>query len=200
MSKITRYIILGVAVCMLLAVGIYGVYSASQVSYTLQGSISYTAEFEASLNITHISGAQNDQEQLLARGLKLLADTTVGGTGEDSGSFQLNQTLYFTHSSPTSTELKPIIIALNVSHDLVYNLRVTASVGDAFKTGGDYAGIVTCEISANDQSGWGESDSVSVDSSTTATLYIKFSANLADIQGQSLANSDPLLNIVIESA
>ncbi len=198
MSKITRYIILGVAVCMLLAVGIYGVYSASQVTYTLQGSISYTAEFEASLNITHISGAQNDQEQLLAQGLTLLADTTVGGTGEDSGSFQLNQTLYFTHSS--EKELKPIIIALNVSHDLVYNLRVTASVGDAFKTGGDYAGKVTCQISANDQSGWSESDSVSVDSSTTATLYIKFSANLADIQGQSLANSDPLLNIVIESA
>ena len=181
---------------MLLAVGIYGVYSASQVSYTLQGSISYTAEFEASLNITHISGAQNDQEQSLAQGLKLLDDTTVGGTGEDSGSFVLNQTLYFTHSSPS--QLQPIIIALNVSHDLVYNLRVTASVGDAFKTGGDYAGKVTCQISANDQSGWSESDSVSVDSSTTATLYIKFSANLADIQGQSLANSDPLLNIVIE--
>lgn len=199
MSKITRYIILGVAVCMLLAVGIYGVYSASQVSYTLQGSISYTAEFEASLNITHISGAQNAQEKPLDQRLELLADTTVGGTGEDSGSFQLNQTLYFTHSSPT--ELKPIIIALNVSHDLVYNLRVTASVGDAFKTGGDYAGKVTCQISANDQSGWSESDSVSVDSSTTATLYIKFSANLVDIQNnQLLANSDPLLNIKIESA
>ena len=183
---------------MLLAVGIYGVYSASQVSYTLQGSISYTAEFEASLNITHISGAQNDQEQLLARGLKLLADTTVGGTGEDSGSFKLNQTLYFTHSS--TSKLQPIIIALNVSHDLVYNLRVTASVGSAFGEGGDYAGLVTCEISANDQSGWGESDSVIVDSSTPGTLYIKFSANLATIQGQSLENSDPLLNIVIESA
>ena len=198
MSKITRYIILGVAVCMLLAVGIYGVYSASQVTYTLQGSISYTAEFEASLNITHISGAQSDEEQSLAQGLKLLADTTVGGTGEDSGSFVLNQTLYFTHSSPT--ELKPIIIALNVSHDLIYNLRVTASVGAAFIEGGDYAGKVTCQISANDQSGWSESDSVSVDSSTTATLYIKFSANLVDIQNQSLANSDPLLNIKIESA
>ena len=180
---------------MLLAVGIYGVYSASQVTYTLQGSISYTAEFKASLYITHISGAQNHKEESLDQGL-LLADTTVGGTGSDSGSFQLNQTLYFTHSSPT--EIKPIIIALNVSHDLIYNLRVTASVGDAFKTGGDYAGKVTCQISANDQSGWSESDSVSVDSSTTATLYIKFSANLADIQGQSLANSDPLLNIVIE--
>ena len=183
---------------MLLAMGIYGVYSASQVTYTLQGSISYTAEFKASLNITHISGAQNDEEQSLAQGFKLLADTTVGGTGSDSGSFALNQTLYFTHSSPS--QLQPIIIALNVSHDLIYNLRVTASVGSAFGEGGDYYNIVTCEISANDQSGWGESDSVSVDSSNTATLYIKFSANLADIQDLPPANNDPLLNIVIESA
>ena len=97
MSKLTRYIVLGIAVCMLLAVGIYGVYSATQVQYTLSGSISYDAgEFEATFNFTHISGAENANEEPLSEGVSLLDNGSAAVSG--AGSLTLNQTLYFTNS------------------------------------------------------------------------------------------------------
>ena len=111
MSKLTRYIVLGIAVCMLLAVGIYGVYSATQVQYTLSGSISYDAgEFEATFNFTHISGAENANEEPLSEGVSLLDNGSAAVSG--AGSLTLNQTLYFTNSSPNA--VNAIIIALNL--------------------------------------------------------------------------------------
>ena len=197
MSKVTRYIILGVAICMLLAVSIYGVYSASQVNYTLQGSISYDAgEFEATFNFNHISGAEDENEQPLAEGAPLLDESATQVTG--TGNLALNKTLYFTNSSPSN--VNDIIIALNVTHTLVYSVRVTVTPGEAFVSGGQYNGLITCQVST-DQSNWGSDANIVVGGhqDTGTTIYIKFSSTLANVKKLPATNTGSLVNVTLQS-
>ena len=197
MSKLTRYIVLGIAVCMLLAVGIYGVYSATQVQYTLSGSISYDAgEFEATFNFTHISGAENANEEPLSEGVSLLDNGSAAVSG--AGSLTLNQTLYFTNSSPNA--VNAIIIALNVTHQMPYSVRVTVSPGAAFLSGGSYSGLVTCQASTN-QSSWGNDASIVVAGNQTegTTIYIRFSSTIQNLQNLPATNTGSLVNVLLES-
>ena len=199
MSKLTRYIVLGIAVCMLLAVGIYGVYSATRVEYTLSGSISYeVGDFEATFNFTHISGAENANEEPLSEGDSLLSNATVDGTVESTGNLTLNQTLYFTNSSPNA--VNDIIIALNVTHEMPYSVRVTVSPGAAFLSGGSYSGLVTCQASTN-QSSWGNDASIVVAGNQTegTTIYIKFSSTIQNLQNLPATNTGSLVNVLLES-
>lgn len=197
MSKLTRYIVLGIAVCMLLAVGIYGVYSATRVEYTLSGSISYDAgEFEATFKFTHISGAENANEEPLSEGESLL-DSGFAAVSS-AGSLTLNQTLYFTNS--LSNKVNDIIIALNVTHEMPYSVRVTVSPGAAFSSGGSYSGLVTCQASTN-QSSWGNDASTVVAGTQTegTTIYIKFSSTIEKLQNLPATNTGSLVNVLLES-
>ena len=199
MSKLTRYIVLGIAVCMLLAVGIYGVYSATRVEYTLSGSISYeVGDFEATFNFTHISGAENANEEPLSEGDSLLSNATVDGTVESTGNLTLNQTLYFTNSS--TDKVNDIIIALNVKHEMPYSVRVTVSPGTAFSSGGSYSGLVTCQASTN-QSSWGNDASIVVAGNQTegTTIYIRFSSTIQNLQNLPATNTGSLVNVLLES-
>ncbi len=197
MSKLTRYIVLGIAVCMLLAVGIYGVYSATRVEYTLSGSISYDAgEFEATFKFTHISGAENANEEPLSKGVSLLDNGSAAVSS--AGSLTLNQTLYFTNSLPD--KVNDIIIALNVTHQMPYSVRVTVSPGTAFSSGGSYSGLVTCQASTN-QSSWGNDVSIVVAGNQTegTTIYIKFSSTIENLQNLPATNTGSLVNVLLES-
>ena len=197
MSKLTRYIVLGIAVCMLLAVGIYGVYSATRVEYTLSGSISYeVGDFEATFNFTHISGAENANEEPLSEGESLLDSGSAAVSG--AGSLTLNQTLYFTNS--LSNAVNDIIIALNVTHQMPYSVRVTVSPGTAFSSGGSYSGLVTCQASTN-QSSWGNDASIVVAGNQTegTTIYIKFSSTIENLQNLPATNTGSLVNVLLES-
>lgn len=197
MSKLTRYIVLGIAVCMLLAVGIYGVYSATRVEYTLSGSISYeVGDFEATFKFTHISGAENANEEPLSEGESLLDSGSAAVSG--AGSLTLNQTLYFTNS--LSNAVNDIIIALNVTHQMPYSVRVTVSPGTAFSSGGSYSGLVTCQASTN-QSSWGNDASIIVAGNQTegTTIYIKFSSTIENLQNLPATNTGSLVNVLLES-
>lgn len=188
---------LGIAVCMLLAVGIYGVYSATQVEYTLSGSISYeVGDFEATFNFTHISGAENADEEPLSEGASLLADDSAVVSA--AGSLTLNQTLYFTNSLPNA--VNDIIIALKVTHEMPYSVRVTVSPGAAFSSGGSYSGLVTCQASTN-QSSWGNDASIVVAGNQTegTTIYIKFSSTIENLQNLPASNTGSLVNVLLES-
>ena len=198
MSKLTRYIVLGIAVCMLLAVGIYGVYSATRVEYTLSGSISYeVGDFEATFNFTHFSGAENADEEPLSKGASLLDSGYAAVRG--AGSLTLNQTLYFTNSS-TIAVVNDIIIALNVKHQMPYSVRVTVSPGTAFSSGGSYSGLVTCQAGTN-QSSWGNDASIVVAGNQTegTTIYIKFSSTIENLQKLPATNTGSLVNVLLES-
>ena len=197
MSKLTRYIVLGIAVCMLLAVGIYGVYSATRVEYTLSGSISYeVGDFEATFNFTHISGAENANEEPLSEGVSLLDNGSAAVSG--TGNLTLNQTLYFTNSLPNA--VNDIIIALNVKHQMPYSVRVTVSPGTAFSPGGSYSGLVTCQVST-DQSSWGDDASIVVAGNQTegTTIYIRFSSTIQNLQNLPASNTGSLVNVLLKS-
>ena len=166
--------------------------------YTLSGSISYeVGDFEATFKFTHISGAENADEEPLSEGASLLDSGSAAVRG--AGSLTLNQTLYFTNSS-TIAVVNDIIIALNVTHQMPYSVRVTVSPGAAFSPGGSYSGLVTCQASTN-QSSWGNDASIVVAGNQTegTTIYIKFSSTIEKLQNLPASNTGSLVNVLLES-
>ena len=200
MNKVTRYVLFGIALCLLVSVCVYGVLSANQIHYGIQGDIVYEVEdFSANLTFNHVSGAEKSDETLFGDS-EQLSTHTIGRPQEgQTNTLSLGQTLYFTNQTPTT--LKDIIIQLNVTHDNVYAVQTTITPGSAFAANGGYYNIVGCEVRVGTSGAWSSSATAQVSNTQTATFQIKFTVTTTNFsQLATNTNSNPLLNIVLASA
>lgn len=178
--------------CLFFGVVVMGVYAATEVNYSISGTISYDApEAELKVGATHISGAGQTETTAYSDNSTLLAERVI----QSNVNLSLGNGFYFLNNSTSS--VYDIIIKFNFDNYTVpYSLKIQTDTSDgAFaKSSGLYYGKVTCQFSTSQTGTYSDSCSITLAEKGKGTIYVKFHAeDLSALSGVGVPSTEPKL-------
>ena len=159
--------------CLFFGIIVMGVYAATEVNYSISGTISYDAPAaELKIGATHISGAGQDSTTAYADNQELIAQQVISANTDLS----LGSGFYFLNTS-TSAVADIIIKFTFDNYTVPYSLKIQTDKSDgAFASSGTYASKVTCQFSTTKDGTYSDSCSITLAEKGKGEIYVKFKA------------------------